>query len=984
MKVKPQLLGPFETRTRDTKLATVHDRAAHGLQQSIAGPFRPVASFSSRGCEGRPIGWIIVQMDSSRADAEQATGERRGHLHQSHHPPPGEGDQLGRYKLLSGLGSGGMGVVFRAHDTQLDREVALKLLKPTSGADDAQLRLRREAQAMAQLAHPNVVQVFEVDAVVHGSRVLSFVAMELVEGTTLRTWLKEGSPRIEEVLAAFVQAGRGLAAAHAVGIVHRDFKPDNVLIERLTDGGIRVRVMDFGLASFGPESSCKDVSAELVSSSSGRVSGSSWPAGRFTETGLVMGTPAYMAPEQHAGEEVDARSDQFSFCSTLYEALLGVRPYTGASLEEIAQSKCAGVLAVPQGGKRLSRRLTEVLVRGLAPDRDERWPDMPTLLHALERARAPRGVQRTLAAAIVCLVPGIVWGLSREDPASCDDGLEQIEQVWNDGQANRVRAAFMATEVGYASDASDHVEAAVGSWIGQWREAKATVCAALLETVGSSADLDRRMLCLNKARLGLEALVDVLVQADARTVERSAEAVGALVPAVQCADATATMALEPVPGDAVRAAEVEACRDTLRRIAAMEAAGGAVEALDTAEQTLQEARAIAYPPLVAEAAAQLGSLHLRVGAYEEAVTVLQEAQWTATAARYDEVAASAASNLVFALGYGLSRPDDGLVWARHAAAAVGRLPSSRHEAHLESSLSSLYYRRGDPSKALGHAERSAELEEQLRGADHPEVAVAWTNLGNLLASVGRFDEAVVPLERARGLSVALRGERHPSVANALVGLATIAQLQQRNDDAYALYTEALAIRTDALGERHPLLASLLNNLGSLAHARGDLDEARAHFERVLMIRAHIDPDHPDAALPHNNLGELLRELGEYEAAYEHHERALSLSVAAHGETHPDVAYALHGLGETRLAQGRPADAVQPLERALELRQQLDARRDELAVSAFALARALWADPPMRTRARELATVARDAYTDAGEGFETRRGDVDAWLTDHLR
>jgi eukaryotic-like serine/threonine-protein kinase len=929
---------------------------------------------------------MIVQMDSSRADAEQATtGEGRGHLHESHHPPPGEGDQLGRYELLGGLGSGGMGVVFRAHDTQLDREVALKLLKPASGADDAQLRLRREAQAMAQLAHPNVVQVFEVDAVVHGSRVLSFVAMELVEGTTLRTWLKEGSPRTEEVLAAFVQAGRGLAAAHAVGIVHRDFKPDNVLIERLTDGGIRVRVMDFGLASFGPESSRKDVSAELGPSSSGRVSGSSWSSGRFTETGLVMGTPAYMAPEQHAGEEVDARSDQFSFCSTLYEALLGVRPYTGATLEEMARSKFEGVLALPQGGKRLPRRLADVLVRGLAPDRDERWPDMATLLHALERARAPRGRQRTLAAAIVCLVPGIVWGLSREDPVRCDDGLEQIEQVWNDDQANRVRAAFMATEVGYASDAADHVEAAVGSWIGQWREAKAAACAALLEeTVGSSADLDRTMLCLNKARLGLVALVDVLVEADARTVERAAEAVGALVPAVQCADATATAALEPVPGDASHAAEVEASRDTLRRIAAMQAAGGALEALETAEQTLQEARAIAYPPLVAEAAAQLGSLHLRVGAYEEAVTVLQEAQWTATAARYDEVAASAASNLVFALGYGLSRPDDGLVWARHARAAVDRLPSARHEAHLESSLSSLYYRRGDPIKALVHAERSAELEEQLRGAHHPDVALAWTNLGNLLASLGRFDEAVVPLERARELSVALRGERHPSVAAALVGLATIAQLRQRNDEAYALYTEALAIRTDALGERHPLVASLLNNLGSLAHARGDLDDARAHFERVLRIRAHIDPDHPDAALPHNNLGELLRELGEYEAAYEHHERAHSLSVAAHGETHPDVAYALHGLGETRLAQGRPTDAVQPLERALELRQQLDSRRDELAVSAFALARALWADPPMRPRARELATVARDTYADAGEGFETRRGDVDAWLTDHLR
>jgi DNA-binding CsgD family transcriptional regulator/predicted Ser/Thr protein kinase len=287
---------------------------------------------------------------------------------------PHVGRPVGRYQLLRLVGIGGMGMVYAARDPQLDREVAIKLLRADIDpqADNLRERLQREAQAMARLSHPNVIAVYDVG--LHCEHV--FIAMELVQGRTLRQWLDE--PRSwRDVLRVLTSAGRGLAAAHAVGIVHRDFKPDNVMIGR--DGS--VRVLDFGLAravADEPRSFGEAASGALASSLSGSAG--------------LLGTPAFMAPEQFLGLPALPQTDQFSFCVVLYRALYGEAPFPGESIESIAESVIKGRVRSPAKSSRVPTRVRDTILRGLATDPAQRWPSMEALLDALssDTAQAPR------------------------------------------------------------------------------------------------------------------------------------------------------------------------------------------------------------------------------------------------------------------------------------------------------------------------------------------------------------------------------------------------------------------------------------------------------------------------------------------------------------------------------------------------------------------------------------------------------------------
>ncbi|MCA9619444.1 MAG: serine/threonine protein kinase [Myxococcales bacterium] len=275
------------------------------------------------------------------------------------------GAEVARYTVLRVVGEGGMGVVYAARDPELDRTVAIKLMHPRQEVTDREnRRLLREARALAKVTHPNVVAVYDVGT--HDARV--FVVMELVEGRTLREWLLEPHDR-STVLDAFVAAGRGLQAAHQAGLVHRDFKPDNVVLGH--DG--RARVLDFGLA----------VDAGTWACGSGTGDGP-LDQTRLTSTGVALGTPAYMAPEQHHGGDVDPRADQFSFCLALFEALVGQRPYQGATVDELLHEKLSE--SAGRQRRRLPRRCRAAVLRGLRADRSERWPTMDCLLQELAAA----------------------------------------------------------------------------------------------------------------------------------------------------------------------------------------------------------------------------------------------------------------------------------------------------------------------------------------------------------------------------------------------------------------------------------------------------------------------------------------------------------------------------------------------------------------------------------------------------------------------
>ena len=367
--------------------------------------------------------------------------------------PPLSGE-LGRYRLQRELGRGGMGVVHAAFDPDLERKVALKVLV-TTDVGEARQRLLREARAMARVTHPNVVTVHEVGST--GGR--DYIAMELIDGGTLEDWLAE--PRSErEIVHAFIAAGRGLAAAHAAGLVHRDFKPRNVL--RHKDG--RIVVTDFGLV-VGIDASPVDAFNTTLRLRSAPATAETTPSSLsgLTATGSVLGTPAYMAPEQWTGGAVGPRADQFAFCVALWESLTKERPYTGKTLDELKEQVCTGQ-RVDDG--KLPRRLRKILARGLDPDPAKRWPSMDALLAAITRSERRPGVAIAIGGAAVAVgaVAFFAFGRSHAGP-TCPAPALDPHVVWPAHEADVLRGKHQ-----------DLAAAAIDRDMNAWQQAYARAC----------------------------------------------------------------------------------------------------------------------------------------------------------------------------------------------------------------------------------------------------------------------------------------------------------------------------------------------------------------------------------------------------------------------------------------------------------------------------------------------------------------------------
>ncbi|MGE5180727.1 MAG: serine/threonine-protein kinase [Acidobacteriota bacterium] len=311
------------------------------------------------------------------------------------------GTKIGRFVVVGELGKGGMGVVYSAHDRELDRKVALKVMRSAQATDEERVRMLREGQAMARITHPNVITVYEVG--VEGS--LVFLAQELLDGGTLGDWLQRKRPHAE-IVDKFVAAGRGLAAAHAAGLVHRDFKPDNVLLGK--DG--RVRVADFGLArALGPDDEGLPA-ATRANMARARLDLAVSPMSPLTRTGAVMGTPMFMAPEQHEGAPADERSDQFAFSVALYQALYGAWPFPGQTAVALADAVIEGRLQKPPKGHGVPERLRRILLRGLATRREDRYPSMDALLADLTRPPGHKLRTFAIVASVGVVIAGAVVG----------------------------------------------------------------------------------------------------------------------------------------------------------------------------------------------------------------------------------------------------------------------------------------------------------------------------------------------------------------------------------------------------------------------------------------------------------------------------------------------------------------------------------------------------------------------------------------------
>jgi tRNA A-37 threonylcarbamoyl transferase component Bud32 len=464
------------------------------------------------------------------------------------------GTTVGRYVIIDVVGAGGMGVVYSAFDPELDRKVALKLLRPEARIDAGRVRARdrllREAQAMAKLSHPNVLPVFDVGT--YESAV--FIALEFIDGETMRAWIDRTRPGWQRVLEVMSAAARGLSAAHAEGLVHRDFKPENVLLGRRGD----VRVMDFGLARAASE---LDSGGGDSTTTEGRTA-DVVDASNLTKTGFVLGTPAYMAPEQHRGAVLDARADQFAFCVSLYEALYGERPFPGRSASEVLAAVTGRAVRPAPRNSAVPRWLRRVVLRGLAPDPADRWPSLDALRLELDRDR--RGPVRigalVVTTAAVAVAAGFAYGRSASADSPCLGHAEDLAEVWSDQRRAAIAAQFAATGLGYAADTWTRVETSLAGYVATWTTERMDACeASRPRREQGEAVVDPRSACLDRRRTQLDALLEVFASADAGVVERAVAAASGLDAPSTCSSPAALGPDLQTPSPEV-AAEVERLR----------------------------------------------------------------------------------------------------------------------------------------------------------------------------------------------------------------------------------------------------------------------------------------------------------------------------------------------------------------------------------------------------------------------------------------
>jgi eukaryotic-like serine/threonine-protein kinase len=825
------------------------------------------------------------------------------------------GDAVGRYVILDHLASGGMGSVYRAYDPDLDRAIAVKLVCLAANAKaqtaGARARMMREAQALAKLSHPNVIPIYDV-GVAHDD---VFLAMELVDGKTLRAWMAEHHPA-DEVLALLREAGRGLAAAHAAGIVHRDFKPENVLV----GGDGRVRVVDFGLAGAldrgtlsppPPAAAAEATSARFATSLTTPL----------TRPGEMFGTPHYMAPEQFAGKTVDARADQFAFCVTAYEALFGERPFAGDDLATLARHVGRGERKpLPERGD-VSPAALDAILRGLAADPDARHPSMTVLLDVLAPAAVPaRGPRWPLAVAAAATVAGIAAAsalfMFRDDARSCADGRAQLAGAWDDDVRKRVRASFDATRASYAPAAFTKLEDALDAWTERWRAMRVDACRATRERGDQSEHLlDLKVACLDRRRDEVASLTTALAgPLDAAALDRAVEVVTTLPAMDACADSAALLSAPPPPNDPAALFEMAVIRGLLAEAHASDLRGDFELARAKAEVAATRATVLGYPPLSMDSLWHRAKWEEETGRYSASEATLIELTRVAAVHDDDVALARAASTLVWVAGNRQDRHAEADAYARLAGPLVDKTGRPELRADLLVNIGALQLIRGDYAAARASFDTAMPIYE-ARGA-LPQLAELHNQRGQARGNLGDVAGAVADMERSLELRRASFGLDHPYVAAALNNVALWKKAQGRYDDAITLAREALAIMERRAPE-HSHYASTLQTLGLLLAAKGEHEQALVHFDRALpILKSTKGVDHTDVADLLNSTGFSLRALRRATQALAHHEAALAIYVRRVGPEHPTTADTRVSIGLALAELGRLDEADAAYRRAL--------------------------------------------------------------------
>jgi tetratricopeptide (TPR) repeat protein/predicted Ser/Thr protein kinase len=855
--------------------------------------------------------------------------------------------RLGHYVLLHTLGRGGMGVVYAAYDERLDRRVAIKLLHKR-GREKAGRRLIREAQALARLSHPNVVPIHDVGEFEQQP----FLVMDLIEGVTLDQWRSERERTRDEILAVFLAAGRGLAAAHAKGVIHRDFKPENFMIRR--DG--QVVVMDFGLArgdersDSGPDEP-SDLPAEpegpaepsdlLAEAEDVPIEGSSESSRpraselqrSLTAVGTILGTPGYMAPEQVFGQDVSEQCDQFSFCAALWEALYDTRPFAGRSIAAFARA-VRRELPKPRESNAVPMWLRSVLERGLALEPADRWPSMNALLEALQRDPTKRRRRVTVAAGLLvcaCLaVAGLYFADQRERErlaseraeqlSSCEREGEEIVADWTELDAREIEQAFLTTKHPFAQSAWQHTRPWLDGFAREWSAVRARTCVeATVEHVRSEDSQASVNDCLDEARIAFVGVLDVLsglAPEDAAMVTNATTVAARLPQPSSCTNPSLLRQLRRPPAELRD--KITDLRVSLERARARSYAGDHARGLAEAQAALAEAEALAWSPMIIEAGSLVASLRFRLGEFEAAKLASEQAVMTAAASDDGLGMLVAASELSAALG-SLANYDDARRWGMFGEALVDRLElgGTTHEAYVLTRLAGVLSEMGAPEQALPRQQRALVIYETVLGPEHPSVALVLLNLGITQDALGEHHAALETFNRGVEIVNAVQGPEHVNLGYLYNSVATTSKILGDLEGALAAQRRALAIWQASFGSEHHTVARAQANLATMLCERNQCEEALALLEPALVtLEAKKGREHPTVGMTHMQVGQTLCELGSYDEALEHHRRALGIMQASKGAEHLDVQRARIDIAEVLYEQGHPAQAIEQLRLAL--------------------------------------------------------------------
>ncbi len=868
-----------------------------------------------------------------------------------------KGTSLGRYVLLEKLGAGGMGEVFAAYDPHLDRKIALKLLRAGSlSANEGKARLVREAQAMARLQHPNVAAVHDVGT--FDERV--FVAMEFIEGETLTEWLR-GQRDWKEVVRLFIDCGSGLSAAHRAGIVHRDFKPDNVLIG--SDG--RPRVVDFGLARQSNTPTEHQANPRPMDDAPAEVAFAS----PITRDGAVMGTPGYMAPEQLAGLPTDARSDQFAFSVALYEALYGKRPFGGTTLKAHAAEIEAGRHAPIPANTLVPSEVHQVVLRGLSADPAKRFESIDALIEKLRPKHVATAGKRFIAALVVMTVIGLVavgYGVFASQKLQlCSGSDKRLQGIWDAATKQRLKASFLSTKAPFVAAAWKAVEASLDAYTRTWIAAAGEACeAARLRKTDTEDDYQLKLRCLDARLQHLKSITHRLDAVDQTVVTHSVTLVKGLDSVESCLNAAALNArARPLnqEGHPMEAALHQAVLEARTLHDSGKYAKG-IEQLRAAITTADSAA----PATVAEAKLLLGRLQVRAGLATDAEATLLSAAMSAQSAGEASLAARAFSRLAMVVGSMSGRFDDAQTWQQLAVAAAQRVANDKEiEAELSSNAGLVALAQNEPKRAHDEFQNALTLQEETLGEDNPEVARTLNNLGIALARVRKYREAGLTYERSYQLQLKYLGTEHPDTAATMHNLGVMQRKEGLLAEALINFERALAVRKATLGDEHPDTASTHLSLANLQVKLENPDAALENLSRALAIRKKVyGATHQHVAAVYDDLAgfylarrsgkEALQNaqlaltiapsaaafdktgsayilLGQWEKAQTELLKALKTRQEKFGPEDPEVAGALNSLGDLYLAQNKPAQALTYFEKALHLRRKT-LNEDDLALA----------------------------------------------------